>query len=283
MILIQQIGGLGNQLFQYALYRKLEFLGRNVKIDDYSWNYKIKVTKLCDLNIDYRRATANEIREYEDNSTAFYARVRRKLFGRRGKVYNEKSFNFDPNVLEIDDVCLVGYWQTERYFFDIRNELLQSIDLAKGLNLGTKEMLNLIKETNSVSVHIRRGDYKSPELIDKFGNICTDKYYAKAIEYMKEKTISPTFFVFSNDVEWVKTHFVGNEFIIVDINKGDKDYLDMYLMSECKHNVIANSSFSWWGAWLNKDENKIVVAPDKWINTELVKDIWCKSWTVLNG
>lgn len=280
MVLIQLMGGLGNQLFQYALYCKLESLGKNVKIDDFSWFHitKSKGIKLQDLDIEYKKATLEEIKEYEDNFPDFMSRVRRKVFGRKAKVYDEVALEFDSKVFEIDDVCLVGYWQTEKYFSDIRNTLLDKIQLATDLNQENQEMLLRIQNTNSVSVHIRKGDYDWPEFRDRFGGICTELYYADAIEYVRSQLKEPQFYVFTNDKEWAKMHFQGEEFVVVDLNDDRKGYLDMYLMSNCKHNIIANSSFSWWGAWMNKNMQKIVVAPDKWINKENQEDIYCTGW-----
>ena len=126
----------------------------------------------------------------------------------------------------------------------------------------------------------------TPENYKIYGNIATPKYYKESIKLIEEKIENPTFFVFSNDMEWVKENIqINSRVFYVDINSGDDSYKDMQLMSKCKHNIIANSSFSWWGAWLNENKNKIVVAPKKWVNRDDVDsdkiELFCKNWTLL--
>ena len=148
------------------------------------------------------------------------------------------------------------------------------------------EILNEIENSNSISIHIRRGDYMSPENYNMYGCIATPTYYKKAIKVIEEKVENPTFFVFSNDMDWVKKNIqINSRVFYIDINSGNGSYKDMQLMSNCKHNIIANSSFSWWGAWLNENKNKIVIAPKKWINREDVDsdkiELFCEGWTLL--
>lgn len=280
MIIIQLIGGLGNQLFQFALYYKLKTMGRKVKIDDISW-YKIhnvETLRICDLGFMYEAAQPEDIIKYEDNSLKLNDRIRRKIIGSRDKIFKERTCNFDPGILELDDVCLVGYWQSEKYFLDVREELLKTVILVNKLDERNKKVLDVINSTNSVSIHVRAGDYKLPDLHKIYGDICTEDYYTRAISTIIKQISAPKFFVFSNDPVWAKQRFDDKDFIVVDNNDESLGYLDMYLMSQCKHNIIANSSFSWWGAWLNTNRNKIIIAPNKWLNTKEVTDIWCDSW-----
>jgi hypothetical protein len=124
-----------------------------------------------------------------------------------------------------------------------------------------------IENNNSVSIHVRRGDFfKNKKRIQRYGNICTNSYYKKAINIIKHKINDPIFLVFSDDIDWAKQNFTGSNFIFVDWNKGKSSYRDMHLMSLCKHNIIANSTFSWWGSWLNNNENKVVISPSKMNN-----------------
>ena len=177
------------------------------------------------------------------------------------KIIYDNGFVFDERVLNLrDNKYLMGNWLSPKYFQDIRNILLGEIVLDKQLPEKTKTILNDIESCNSVSVHIRRGDYvKYPKL-----GVCSDDYYKEAFEYFKKNITNPTFFVFSDEMDYVRknlyfpenTHFVSNSNI--------KDYEELVLMSKCSHNIIANSSFSWWGAWLNQNPNKIVIAPKIW-------------------
>lgn len=155
------------------------------------------------------------------------------------------------------------------------------------MNEKNQKILEKITQTNSVSIHVRRGDYYNNESAFKIhGNITTKKYYENALEFIKEKVKNPVFFVFSDEFEWVKKnlYFFSNygEVHIIDWNKGFDSYIDLQLMSNCKHNIIANSSFSWWAAWLNKNKNKIVISPKKWVNNinenkiDIIPNNWIK-------
>lgn len=135
-----------------------------------------------------------------------------------------------------------------------------------------------IIETNSVSIHIRRGDYLSEINQGLYGGICTEMYYAKAITYICNKIDQPSFFVFSNEIDWVKNNVDIPNPTYIDFNNGADSWQDMFLMSQCKHNIIANSSFSWWGAWLNRNTNKIVITPSRFINLEEDSDIIPDAW-----
>lgn len=164
---------------------------------------------------------------------------------------------------------MIGYFQSEKYFIDYSQRIRQSFTFKNKPDELNSEMLNRIKETESISLHIRRGDYVSNLTANSEHGLCSIDYYKKAVEYIKSKTESRgnrCFFLFSDDPIWVKENmmFLGDEMVVVDFNTGEKSYEDMRLMSMCKHNIIANSSFSWWAAWLNNNPDKIVIAPDKW-------------------
>lgn len=143
-----------------------------------------------------------------------------------------------------------------------------------------EKYLELMEKRNAVAVHVRRGDYLSKENNNIFGNICTDAYYLQAIETMARMVENPLFIFFSNEIEWVRKNFPINDAIYVcqsDFNAYE-DWYDLYLMSKCKHNIIANSSFSWWGAWLNNYKNRQVIAPQKWVNYDALTDICPEEW-----
>ena len=126
-----------------------------------------------------------------------------------------------------------------------------------------------------MSVHIRRGDYLENPM---YGGICTEEYYKKAIDYIKQRVENAKFYLFSNDMPYVQDRFRGEEFVYVENNSEDKGYIDLYLMSLCKHHIIANSSFSWWGAWLNAAKSKIVVAPSIWLTNAPARDVVPDTW-----
>ena len=140
----------------------------------------------------------------------------------------------------------------------------------------------MIQGTQSVSLHIRRGDYLDPENLERYGGICTIEYYMKGISIIKNYFERPSFFIFSNDMEWVKENMDIPNPVYIDINKGKDSYMDMYLMSRCKANIIANSSFSYWGAMLNINPSPLVVYPQKWFNN-YTPDIFPQSWIGIMG
>lgn len=279
MLIVQLMGGIGNQLFQYALYYKLKLLGRNVKIDDITWYRAHKeFYTIEELGLKYEVASEYEIHRLLDSSMSIPSRMRRKLFGRHVNIYGESKYRFDEAILHLREGYLSGYWQSEMYFKDISSILHKNIILDKSLDSANQQMADMIHQSESVSIHVRRGDYMNFENQRIYGNICTLEYYKSAMDTMREKKRDITFFVFSNDNAWAHSHFPQENVKIVEINHGKDDYLDMYLMSQCKHNIIANSSFSWWGAWLNQNEDKIVIAPYKWNNTREMADIYCERW-----
>ena len=173
-----------------------------------------------------------------------------------------------------------GYFQTEKYFTNIREQLLKDFELNLPLNNANKEVLEKIKSTEAVAVHFRRGDYTKKRVADKYGS-CSVEYYKNAVKLIAEKTgKNLTVFVFSDDINWVKQNAKFDcETVYVDINSGKQGYFDLELMKNCKHNVIANSSFSWWGAWLNQNPEKVVVAPKTWMKVlDNDYDIIPESW-----
>lgn len=283
MQIIWCLGGLGNQMFQYAFYRCLQLENKDVALDlsefkDYSLHNGFELTKIFSINInepDY--ALVDEIKKAAA-STSIWSKIYRKLkLPTRYTVQND--FNYNPkycNFANTQTKYLEGYWQSEKYFSDyadvIRNDFtFPDIDNSNELYV-TK-----IQQTNAVSVHIRMGDYVNHPL---HGGICTLEYYTQAIEIIKSKIANPMYFVFSNDIEWCKQNLEMSNAVYVTGNVDENSYRDMQLMSMCKHNVIANSSFSWWGAWLNNNPNKVVIAPSKWFNDESINtcDLLPESW-----
>lgn len=292
MIIIQMAGGLGNQMFQYALYKQFESIGKNVKMDDEE-GFREDAQRdpaLAPFGIEYRRASREEIMKITDSSPSLTAKVRRKLFGRQKKSYFEENKRFQSKIFDWDEIYLEGYWQSEKYFADVADVLKQEYSLENirkqkengyGLSEQAEVMLQQIDETNSVSVHIRRGDYLLPENQTLFGNICTDEYYKKAIQEMKQKEPDCVFFLFTNDTAWAKEWLKETDIILVDLPDG-KDYEELILMSRCKHNILANSSFSWWASYLNNNPRKKVLVPDKWLNGWDCQDIYREDMTKIS-
>lgn len=181
----------------------------------------------------------------------------------------EKNQDFDANYLNAtDNTYFEGFWISEGYFQTIRLRLFSEFQLLaplEGKNLACKD---LMKATNSVAVHIRRGDFVSNEQINKIHGTIGLAYYKKAIGYIRSRETNPKFFFFSDDAKWVEENIPMKDVIYIDWNGTQKPECDLMLMTYAKHNIIANSTFSWWGAWLNRNDDKIVVAPKKWYASE---------------
>ncbi len=287
MIIIQMAGGLGNQMFQYALYKQLTGMRKTVKMDDEA-GFREDAQRnpaLAAFGIAYERASRQEIEEMTDSSMAFTARVRRKLFGRQRRAYFEENKCFQPKIFDWDDIYLEGYWQSEKYFRDVGNLLkkefsLESVrrnrDNGYGLSEEAERYLNRIEQGESVSVHVRRGDYLLPQNQDLFGNICTDMYYENAVKKMMESRPDCTFYLFTNDNQWAAERLrERKDFPIVLVElPGNRDYETLMLMSRCRHNILANSSFSWWASYLNDNPDKQVIAPAEWMNGWDCSDIY---------
>lgn len=190
-----------------------------------------------------------------------------KIFLNR-KRYEEKdleeSYAFREDYLNQRYCYYHGYWCNERYFCDIKDKVFESFKFPK-LDKKNSGIADKIMNTDSVSIHVRRGDYLKVQN-SMFQGICTKQYYEKAIEVIHGKIEKPVFYVFSDDIYWCKEKFTHDNFEFIDWNKGLNSFRDMQLMSLCKNNIIANSTFSWWGAWLNSNPKKIVCAPIKFRN-----------------
>lgn len=289
MIIIKNTGGIGNQMFVFALYKKLISKGFQCKIDVSSFKKTLNHENILisDFfpNIEFEIATNDEIHALADNKNDLLSRIRRKFFKIKKShiqchelVY--KKFNFLKNT----NYYLDGYWQSEKYFLDYR---LQVVNLFEFPKLGSERNRNLekrIKNSNSVSIHVRKGiDYQSKTFI----NSCNSDYYEKAINLIKEKINNPTFYIFSDNKDWIlnNLNLSDCDFEFIDWNplQGKECYIDMQLMSMCKHNIIANSTYSWWGAWLNKNYSAIKIAPKEWLNNSQYKinDIIPVKWRVI--
>ncbi len=290
MIIIKMNGGLGNQLQQYALYEKLRSLGKEVKLD-ISWFYKdMGKASRRDLELDYfpnvtyESCTGEEVKKIM-GSRNILKKIFEKMHVTQSPIYVESQM-YDEKIFQMDRKILEGYWACEAYYADIMKELQQKLEFPEIKNPKNIRMKEKMEQTNSISIHLRRGDYLTAENQQMFGGICTEEYYDRAIIYMREQVESGHFFVFSDDPAYARKKYAGKEFTIVDINHGKDSFWDMYLMSCCKHNICANSTFSFWGARLNQNEDKIMVRPLKqkncdWYVPEKMKQLW-KGWTLID-
>lgn len=174
----------------------------------------------------------------------------------------------------------MGTWQSQHYFQGAEREVREAFTFkVQLLNEKTRRLMGQLEQCESVSLHVRRDDYLSPTYAKGFGGICTQAYYQTAIEYMRKRIGQPRLFVFSDDLDWCRSNLSIADAVFVDWNRNEDSWQDMFLMSKCKHNIIANSSFSWWGAWLNTNPDKIVVAPKRWwngIKDDVVPEHWVR-------
>ena len=206
-------------------------------------------------------------------------------FRKKGQLYCE-PVTMQGNSKSLDTIeqmrCgfIYGYFQFYRAAYEVRNELLQCLNNTAEEHTDLLQVAKELQNNNYISAHFRLGDYNSPANEKLFGGICTEEYYDKAIALMKEKYPDAKFCVFSDDVEYVKNryHLENASYIQRKMFNDYKDWYDLFLMSCCKHNIIANSSFSWWGAFFNKNEKKEVIAPKKWVNGRDYPDICPKTW-----
>lgn len=289
MIVVRLMGGLGNQLFQYAAAKQLSILNNAELYFDVSFfstkTYDTTPRKfeLDVFNIDYKIATDEMLHHFHGCEFNAKELVLTKLlsFG-KFKKYKFNEYGFNDQFLDLKGNYYVrGFFQSEKYFNSIRNIICEELVINEQHLPIDIELVNKIKNTeNSVSVHIRRGDYiRNLTSMDAHG-ICSKDYYVKSLKLIKEKlgTDNIHFYIFTDDAKWVRSEM--NWEIDCTLVSEKQPIEDFYLMSLCKHNIIANSTFSWWAAWLNKNENKMIIMPKQWTNilqSELI-DLAPKKW-----
>ena len=281
MIILVLKDGLGNQLFQYAAARALaKSLNTKLLLDISSFKYnKVRKYSLCHFQIQANIASDLQISLFRLVTRVFnlinYKNRSRKLR------FNFSSIDYAPLIGTVQrNAWIEGYWQSEKYFHSIEELIRHEFVVISPINAYCADMLKLIKNTNSVSLHIRRGDYVNDAIVHSIHGVCSLDYYINAIKLILLNVESPLIFVFSDDITWVKNNLLVDtvQFVYVDDDKRT-DYDDLRMMYSCKHNIISNSSFSWWGAWLNSFADKIVIAPKKWVNhTHENPDILPEKW-----
>ncbi|MGN1313728.1 MAG: glycosyltransferase [Lachnospiraceae bacterium] len=275
-VIIVLSGGLGNQMFQYALYLYFQTRGVSVKMDDITEyvHEKKRKPQLNVFDIQYERATPEEIRHWTDAYMDLPSRIRRKLFGRKTRQYTD-TYQFQPEILQMKDGYLYGWWQSEKYFKEVEQEVRRAFRMPVRFLTGANRIFaTTMQSCESVGVHVRRGDYLEAD--ELYGGICTEEYYRRAMAKMRKEVPGCRFFLFTNDAPWAEEHMAGEGVTIVQENDEAHGYLDLFLMSKCKHNIIANSSFSWWAAWLNDNPDKKIIAPSRWVNGREMPDIYTK-------
>jgi len=289
MKIIDINGGLGNQMFQYAFGRSISLHAKQeLKLDISNFEtYELRTYLLNCFSITGSIATKKELDKYKIQSKYLkylkYLIKNSHLFKniKIGKMYFEKQgFSYDPNVFLSHSAYYVGYWQSYKYFENIRDILLKEFSINTMTDTTNLAMLSNIENTSSISLHIRRGDYVTNKHTNSIHGTCSLTYYVNAINIMSQNLDNPTFFIFSDDIQWVKDNLkIEYPTYYVDFND-DSPEKDIILMSKCQHNIIANSSFSWWGAWLNNYSNKIIIAPKNWVNNNNINtiDLIPKDW-----
>jgi len=293
MIISELCGGLGNQMFQYAFSRAMSLkYGKKLKITyttlpGQSIHNGFELSKVFSLDVDI--ATFNDIRKVLDlfhTSSVFrkivsnrqYCFFRHKFF-----VTEQELYRFSDEVFSNSDLFLSGYWQSENFFLDFQDVIRKDFSFSDCNDDRTLGYLNKIKRGLSLSIHVRRGDYISNIKAASVHGVCSIDYYKKAFSIISKKFPEINVFMFSDDLDWVESTYrsiIPNMTIVENI--GSSSFKDMYLMSNCHHHIIANSSFSWWGAWLNPSRDKSVIAPKNWFVSpdknikDLLPDYWIK-------
>ncbi|MEZ5036676.1 MAG: alpha-1,2-fucosyltransferase [Chitinophagales bacterium] len=275
MIQVQLSGGLGNQMFQYAFGKHLAINTQSELVLDLAYiQSKLPFKKfstpmqyeldIFNLNVDCNSLYFSNGITYPLAKLEYYLKTKRNT--NKNNTLIESGMQFNADYLEKDEPLFIhGNFQSELYFKDIEADIREDFEFIHPLEEQNQQILNQIKSSNSVSIHIRRGDYLSiKNNASKFRALELD-YYKNAMSILENKMENITYFVFSDDINWVKENLKTHaETIFINHNKGKSSYIDMQLMSNCQHNIIANSTFSWWAAWLNTNKNKIVVAPKTW-------------------
>lgn len=287
MIIVNLKGGLGNQMFQYALGRKLSIQNKSeLKLDTSGLERANAVGDIYrPFSLDAYTIQKSIANEHEIKKLKYPFGIVSKGFRWINlRILKNTHTAFEPKILKKSgDIFLDGYWQSPRYFDDIRDILLKDYTLKTPVSNTIAEYIKMIAIEGSVSIHIRRGDYATnPRVLKEFG-LCSEAYYQKAISYIQANVTNSSFFVFSDDIAWVKKNLElpDNTTYVSGPKLAAEE--ELILMSTCAHNIIANSSFSWWSAWLNQNPEKIVIAPTPWFNKKnhLYKDLIPNTWITL--
>jgi hypothetical protein len=293
MIVVKLMGGHSNQLFQYAVGRNLAEKHKTELLLDISW---FNDTKDVAAPRDYElacyslKASTTDMNNIKivDGAGRLNHLLHKSGFGRSVKTYNENGLGYDPQVMRLpNNSMLVGYWQNERYFKHLRLDILKEIEPVTPLSKSNQKLITKIQSCESVWMHVRRGDYVEDKNTNAFHGLKGADYYKKALKTLisklpEQKAKNIEIFVCSNDIAWCKQNLKFKYPVHFVENKLGSD--DMRVVKHCKHDIIANSSFSWWGAWLNQNPDKIVIAPKVWFEDKKANsdiEIVPKEWIQL--
>ncbi len=274
MIIVNFCGGLGNQLFQYAIYSKLDFLGKKVRADLSQYRNKTeeRFYQLDKLGISLNEPNLFQRKLYLPQKSIVY--LIKTYLGIVNYRYEENYYSYQEDVLKQSNVYLDGYWQNPKYFVDIKESIISSIKFPSLPKEQEQIRMKMLSE-NSVFVHVRLGDYLNNQKL--YGGICTKEYFDKAFHIVDERLDNPKYYGFSDDIDNAKKIIERDDICWINYNNEDTAYNDLYLMSSCKNSIISNSSFSWWGAFLQYNYGT-VIAPSKWMNGIEDCGIWCDGW-----
>jgi hypothetical protein len=272
MIMVYLKGGLGNQLFQYAAARSLAHIHKTiVKLDTTAYYHGgPRQYELCHFNIQENVANPWEINKLiKAKQNRFQKLLHLLLYSHPKLSPNHVKYNkiqYNPGFFQLpDNIYLEGYWPSENYFGNIKDIIRREFTFKQPLDETNQKLADQIAAANSVSIHIRHGDYSADPKATQSHGLCSMQYYHDCIKYITQKVDNPYFFVFSDQPDWCKDNLkLSHPAVYISHNTGLKSCEDMRLMSLCKHNITANSTFSWWAAWLNSNPQKIVFAPEKW-------------------
>jgi hypothetical protein len=273
MVVVRLSGGLGNQLFQYAMGRYLSFNANTELLLEDSFffqrspNLTPRTFELDKFAIQARRTSAEERKALRSYTGKIWKRIRRVLpIAGQLRYVHEPVGKFLPTArAHKDQVFLDGYWQSSAYFSGIGDLLRDELQLLLPMSKEDQQIANRMAQVDAISLHVRRGDYLSNPAANKMHGVCSLDYYQKAIKFMAGQLSNPVFFVFSDDLDWVNRNLqIDHPCVYVDHNSSVLAVHDLRLMSLAGHHIIANSSFSWWGAWMNPSTSKKVVRPKRW-------------------
>lgn len=282
--------GLGNQMSQYAFYlQKKEIDNSTYTISFCNDHNGLEIDSLFNLRwqekimnkflyLLFRLMITKRLKLFSSPLQTLL-----KLIGCR--IINE-NYDYDFNakylVPSTGITFYFGGWHNEKYFIGVKDSVKSAFHFTKEIDTETLQMAADMGRCSSVSLHVRRGDFLNSANLELFGKVCTKSFFEKAIMSIERKFKNPHFYVFSNDMDWVKENFDFQTVTYVTHNTSKNSWRDMYLMSNCKHNIISNSSFSWWGAWLNTHDDKIVISPAKFLNSDIQSDVYPKQWIKLS-
>ncbi|MDR2623178.1 MAG: alpha-1,2-fucosyltransferase [Methanobrevibacter sp.] len=303
MLTVELWGGVGNQMFQYALVRSLSHdLKEDFSLNKFQYdlvNILFKQQKHARYNLNHFNIQKNFSSSITSLTISFLLNIifrnlnlkfRKKINPKYNVIQEDHIFNsfdnYNPHLKEIiknlkGDKFLTGNWMNQEYFIHNKIIIQNEFKIIDPPSKKNSDLISEISSTNSVALCVRRGDFLDPYLKAQMG-ISTLNYFLNGVDLIAKKVDNPAFYIFSNDPEWVKDNIkIDYPTVFITHNGIDKDYEDLRLISTCKHFIISNSTFHWWGAWLNSNENKIVIAPDPWYNTYMNKSIIPNNWIKL--